>query len=182
MKTQVQYRYLQNRLKYTNEVFIVLYFPPLVADKGSPAKQAHSLTVLIQQKLFIISATNMQLFCFCFVVVLLTATLLFRLPLQVQTDPCISTESFLVEMRDLDRRLEEMERQGVELERNLRGCKEGRWPRSSRRLTFDPRGRFETIPRLVFPDKEEERLLLEWFGLHHARHRLVRRDAELCHL
>ncbi|XP_075888324.1 MICAL-like protein 1 isoform X2 [Nelusetta ayraudi] len=74
---------------------------------------------------------------------------------KVQTDPCISTESFLVEMRDLDRRLEEMERQGVELERNLRGCKD---------------------------DKEEERLLLEWFGLHHARHQLVRRDAELCHL
>lgn len=30
--------------------------------------------------------------------------------------------------------------------------------------------------------KEEERMLLEWFCLHHARHLLVRRDAELCHL
>lgn len=34
----------------------------------------------------------------------------------------------------------------------------------------------------VVPEKEEERMLLEWFGLHHARHVLVRRDAELCHL
>lgn len=45
--------------------------------------------------------------------------------LQVQTDPCVSTESLLVEMSDLNRRLEELERQGVELEKILRDCEDG---------------------------------------------------------
>lgn len=46
-------------------------------------------------------------------------------PLQVQTDPCMSTESLQVEMRDLNQRLEELERRGVELERSLRDCEDG---------------------------------------------------------
>lgn len=38
-----------------------------------------------------------------------------------------------------------------------------------------------TVSCLIL-EREEERMLLEWFGLHHARHLLVRRDAELYHL
>lgn len=53
-----------------------------------------------------------------------------------------------MEMRDLDQRLEEMERQGVELERNLRGCKDGRWRHSCGSLNGS-RGSFETVRRLV---------------------------------
>lgn len=48
---------------------------------------------------------------------------------QVQSDHNISTDSLQVEMREVAERLEELERQGVELERNLRDCKHGS-PRS----------------------------------------------------
>lgn len=44
---------------------------------------------------------------------------------QVQSDHDISTENLQVELRDLDNRLEAMEQRGIELERNLRDCKNG---------------------------------------------------------
>lgn len=44
---------------------------------------------------------------------------------QVQSDRDISTENLQVELRDLDTRLEAMEQRGIELERNLRDCKNG---------------------------------------------------------
>eukprot|EP00066_Takifugu_rubripes_P012725 XP_011601991.1 PREDICTED: MICAL-like protein 1 isoform X2 [Takifugu rubripes] len=72
---------------------------------------------------------------------------------KVQTDQNICPGSLQVEVTDLDKRLEAMERRGVELERNLRHCEE-----------------------------EEEEMLMEWFDLNHERHVLVRRDMELGYL
>ncbi|XP_073349746.1 MICAL-like protein 1 isoform X2 [Pagrus major] len=74
---------------------------------------------------------------------------------KVQTDQNVSTENLQVEMRELDKHLEAMEQRGVELERNLRDCKN---------------------------DKEEEQMLMEWFSLIHERQVLVRRDTELVYL
>ncbi|XP_030262287.1 MICAL-like protein 1 isoform X2 [Sparus aurata] len=74
---------------------------------------------------------------------------------KVQTDQNISTENLQVEMRELDKHLEAMEQRGVELERNLRDCKN---------------------------DKEEEQMLMEWFSLIHEKQVLVRRDTELVFL
>ena len=54
-------------------------------------------------------------FCFC----------VFRVARQVQTDQNVSTENLQVEMRELNKHLEAMEQRGVELERNLRDCKNG---------------------------------------------------------
>lgn len=51
--------------------------------------------------------------------------LFFYVAQQVQTDQNISTENLQVEMRELDKHLEAMEQRGVELERNLRDCKNG---------------------------------------------------------
>lgn len=45
--------------------------------------------------------------------------------LQVQTDQYVSTEDLQVEMGQLDKHLEALEQKGVELERNLRACKNG---------------------------------------------------------
>uniref|UniRef100_A0A671UNI1 MICAL like 1 n=1 Tax=Sparus aurata TaxID=8175 RepID=A0A671UNI1_SPAAU len=72
---------------------------------------------------------------------------------KVQTDQNISTENLQVEMRELDKHLEAMEQRGVELERNLRDCK-----------------------------NEEEQMLMEWFSLIHEKQVLVRRDTELVFL
>ncbi|XP_068192435.1 MICAL-like protein 1 isoform X2 [Antennarius striatus] len=74
---------------------------------------------------------------------------------KVQTDQDISTEGLQMEMKELYKQLEAMERQGVELEKNLRECTN---------------------------DKNEEQMLKEWFILIHDRHILVRRDTELVHL
>uniref|UniRef100_A0A3Q3W4W4 BMERB domain-containing protein n=1 Tax=Mola mola TaxID=94237 RepID=A0A3Q3W4W4_MOLML len=74
---------------------------------------------------------------------------------KVQADHNIATESLQVEMRELDERLETMERRGVELERHLRDCTN---------------------------EEEEEQMLIEWFSLNHERHLLVRRDMELSYL
>ncbi|XP_076021188.1 uncharacterized protein LOC143012037 isoform X2 [Genypterus blacodes] len=71
---------------------------------------------------------------------------------KVQTDQYPSTKTMPVEIGDLDKRLEELELQGVELEKNLRDCKN---------------------------DKEEELLLIDWFSLIQERHTLVCRDSEL---
>ncbi|XP_039974072.1 MICAL-like protein 1 isoform X2 [Xiphias gladius] len=74
---------------------------------------------------------------------------------KVQTDQHVSTEDLQTEMGELDKHLETLERRGVELERNLRDCKNS---------------------------KEEERMLMEWFSLIHDRHVLVRKDTELVYL
>ncbi|XP_023144486.2 MICAL-like protein 1 isoform X2 [Amphiprion ocellaris] len=74
---------------------------------------------------------------------------------KVQTDQCVSTEDLQVQMREVDRHLEALEQKGVELERNLRDCKN---------------------------DKEEEHMLTEWFYLVHERHVLTRQDTELVYL
>uniref|UniRef100_A0A3Q2WDZ1 BMERB domain-containing protein n=1 Tax=Haplochromis burtoni TaxID=8153 RepID=A0A3Q2WDZ1_HAPBU len=55
----------------------------------------------------------------------------------------------------MDQHLETLEGKGVELERNLRGCKN---------------------------DKQEEQMLMEWFCLIHERHVLMCHDTELVHL
>ncbi|XP_062295327.1 MICAL-like protein 1 [Scomber scombrus] len=74
---------------------------------------------------------------------------------KVQADQYVSTEDLQVEMGQLDKHLEALEQKGVELERNLRDCKN---------------------------DKEEEQMLMDWFALIHERHNLVRRDTELVYL
>ncbi|XP_067472444.1 MICAL-like protein 1 isoform X2 [Thunnus thynnus] len=74
---------------------------------------------------------------------------------KVQADQYVSTEDLQVEMGQLDKHLEALEQKGVELERNLRDCKN---------------------------DKEEEQMLMDWFALIHERHILVRRDTELVYL
>lgn len=52
---------------------------------------------------------------------------------QVQTDHSISIDNLQVEMKELNERLEAMEKQGVELERSLRDCIENGSPNSSYR-------------------------------------------------
>nr|XP_004563115.2 MICAL-like protein 1 isoform X2 [Maylandia zebra] len=74
---------------------------------------------------------------------------------KVQTDQCTSPEELQVQMREVDQHLETLEGKGVELERNLRGCKN---------------------------DKQEEQMLMEWFCLIHERHVLMCHDTELVHL
>ncbi|XP_071330463.1 MICAL-like protein 1 isoform X2 [Trachinotus anak] len=74
---------------------------------------------------------------------------------KVQTDQHVSPEELQTQMGELDKHLEALELRGVELERNLRHCKNA---------------------------KDEERMLMEWFSLIHERHVLVRRDAELVYL
>ncbi|XP_051243111.1 MICAL-like protein 1 isoform X2 [Dicentrarchus labrax] len=74
---------------------------------------------------------------------------------KVQTDQNICTEGLQVEMRELEKHLEVLEQRGVELEKNLRDCKN---------------------------DKEGEQMLMEWLSLIHERHVLVRRDTELVYL
>ncbi|XP_076607651.1 MICAL-like protein 1 isoform X2 [Chaetodon auriga] len=74
---------------------------------------------------------------------------------KVQTDQNVSAENLQVELREVDKHLEALEQRGVELERNLRDCKN---------------------------DTEEEQMLMEWFSLIQERHSLVRRDTELVYL
>ncbi|TRY82101.1 hypothetical protein DNTS_013294 [Danionella cerebrum] len=71
---------------------------------------------------------------------------------KVQSDQFIPVEDIYVEMGDLDKRLDELEQKGVDLERSLREC---------------------------VNDDEEEHLLVDWFTLIHDKHLLVRREAEL---
>lgn len=44
---------------------------------------------------------------------------------QVQADQYVPTEDLQVEMGQVDKHLEALEQKGVELERNLRDCKNG---------------------------------------------------------
>ncbi|XP_069557432.1 MICAL-like protein 1 isoform X1 [Brachyistius frenatus] len=74
---------------------------------------------------------------------------------KVRTDQFVSMEDLQVQVGELDKNLEALEQKGVELERNLRDCRN---------------------------DKEEEQMLMEWFSLFHERHVLWRRDTELVYL
>ncbi|XP_026181066.1 MICAL-like protein 2 isoform X2 [Mastacembelus armatus] len=74
---------------------------------------------------------------------------------KVQTDQDVSAEDLQVEMEELTKHLDALEQRGVELEKNLRDCKN---------------------------DKEEEQMLMDWFSLIHEKHVLVRRDTELVYL
>ncbi|XP_066563387.1 MICAL-like protein 1 [Amia ocellicauda] len=71
---------------------------------------------------------------------------------KVQSDEYIPVEDIYVEMGQIERQLDELERGGVELEQKLRGCQS---------------------------DEEEEKLLVGWFKLIHEKQLLVRREAEL---
>lgn len=44
---------------------------------------------------------------------------------QVQSDQNVSTKDLQAQMRELEKHLEALEHRGVELEGNLRGCKDG---------------------------------------------------------
>ncbi|XP_060946546.1 MICAL-like protein 1 [Limanda limanda] len=74
---------------------------------------------------------------------------------KVQSDQHVSTEALQTEMTEVEKRLEALQHRGVELEKNLRDCQN---------------------------DKEEERMLMEWFSLLHEKQALVRRDTELLYL
>lgn len=84
-------------------------------------------------------------------------------------------------MTDLDKRLEAMERRGVELERNLRRCSDGSTVPAALR-SAPPAHRLGSNCVVSVSDEEEEEMLMEWFGLNHERHVLVRRDIELGYL
>ncbi|XP_029996312.1 MICAL-like protein 1 isoform X2 [Sphaeramia orbicularis] len=74
---------------------------------------------------------------------------------RVQTDLCAPTDNLQVEMEQLYKHLEALEQRGVDLERSIRGCKN---------------------------DKEEKKMLMDWFCLVHEIHTLMRRDTELVYL
>ncbi|XP_035470851.2 MICAL-like protein 1 isoform X2 [Scophthalmus maximus] len=74
---------------------------------------------------------------------------------KVQTDQNLSTDELQTEMGELEKRLEVLQQRGVQLESNLRDCKN---------------------------DRDEEQMLMEWFSLLHERQVLVRRDTELVYL
>ncbi|XP_016111054.1 MICAL-like protein 1 isoform X2 [Sinocyclocheilus grahami] len=71
---------------------------------------------------------------------------------KVQSDQYIPVEDIHVEMSNLEKRLDELEQRGVDLEKSLRECSN---------------------------DDEEEHLLVDWFTLIQEKHLLVRREAEL---
>ncbi|XP_036408714.1 MICAL-like protein 1 [Megalops cyprinoides] len=71
---------------------------------------------------------------------------------KVQSDQFVPVEDIQMEMAELERRLDQLELRGVELERRLRHCQDG---------------------------EEEETMLVDWFTLIHEKHMLVRREAEL---
>uniref|UniRef100_A0A8C6SP73 MICAL like 1b, duplicate 2 n=1 Tax=Neogobius melanostomus TaxID=47308 RepID=A0A8C6SP73_9GOBI len=74
---------------------------------------------------------------------------------KVQTDPCTSPEDLQQQMGQVTKHLEALEEKGVELERRIRGCSN---------------------------NKEEEKLLMDWFSLVHQRHVLARKDTELVYI
>lgn len=74
---------------------------------------------------------------------------------KVQTDQVTSSVDLQQQMGQVAKHLEAVEEQGVELERSIRGCSN---------------------------NKEEEKLLMDWFSLVHQRHVLVRKDTELVYL
>lgn len=93
-----------------------------------------------------------------------------------------------MEVTDLDKRLEAMERRGVELERNLRHCGVGSTvPVALTSVSPSPTPtpstrRLGSNCVVTVSEEEEEEMLMEWFDLNHERHVLVRRDMELGYL
>lgn len=86
----------------------------------------------------------------------------------------------------MDKRLEAMERRGVELERNLRCCGDGSTvPVALRSVSPTPTPSARRLGSncvVSVSEEEEEEMLMEWFDLNHERHVLVRRDMELGYL
>ncbi|KAJ0058220.1 hypothetical protein NL108_009107 [Boleophthalmus pectinirostris] len=74
---------------------------------------------------------------------------------KVQTDRSTSSEDLQQQIGQVAKQLEALEERGVELERDIRCCTN---------------------------NKEEEKLLMDWFSLIYQRHVLQRKDAELVHL
>ncbi|XP_060890220.1 MICAL-like protein 1 [Labrus mixtus] len=74
---------------------------------------------------------------------------------KVQTEQNVSSEDLRLEMTEVDKHLEALERRGVELERSLRDCRR---------------------------DKDEEQMLTQWFSVVQETNALVRRDTELVYL
>ncbi|XP_054615534.1 MICAL-like protein 1 isoform X2 [Dunckerocampus dactyliophorus] len=74
---------------------------------------------------------------------------------KVQADQDASAADLQVETRQLNKQLEALEQRGIDMERNLRQCKN---------------------------DKEEEQLLTKWLALIQERDSLMRRDTELVYL
>ncbi|KAM6957870.1 MICAL-like protein 1 [Aplochiton taeniatus] len=74
---------------------------------------------------------------------------------KVQTDPFLPVVELDVEKGELNKCLEKLELKGVELEQSLRDCQD---------------------------DKQEEKMLVDWFTLIHNKHKLVCREAELVYL
>lgn len=87
-----------------------------------------------------------------------------------------------MEVKDLDKRLEAMERRGVELERNLRHSGDGSTFPVVLRSVQTPRARSHGSNCVVSISEEKEEMLMEWFALNHERHVLVRRDMELSYV
>lgn len=87
-----------------------------------------------------------------------------------------------MEVKNLDKQLEAMERRGVELEKNLRHSGDGSaFPVVLRSVRTPPpsRARSHGSKCVVSISEEKEEMLMEWFALNHERHVLVRRDMEL---
>uniref|UniRef100_A0A665W323 BMERB domain-containing protein n=1 Tax=Echeneis naucrates TaxID=173247 RepID=A0A665W323_ECHNA len=76
---------------------------------------------------------------------------------KVQTDQHVSTEDLETEIGEVDKLLEALEQRGIELERNLRDCKNS----------------------VKSPLTCTEQMLIEWFSLIHERRVLLHRDKEL---
>ncbi|KAK7939377.1 hypothetical protein WMY93_002703 [Mugilogobius chulae] len=74
---------------------------------------------------------------------------------KVQADQASSSQDLLLQIEQVAKQLEAVEEKGVELERNIRHCTN---------------------------NKEEEKLLTDWFALIHQRHVLERKDKELVYL
>ncbi|KAM9843131.1 MICAL-like protein 1 [Aulostomus maculatus] len=74
---------------------------------------------------------------------------------KVQADQHVSKEDLQVETGELDKQLEALEQRGIQLEINLRDCKN---------------------------DKEEQQMLIDWLHLFRERDHLVYRDTELVYL
>ena len=103
----------------------------------------------------------------------------------MQSDQHVSTEALQTEMREVEKRLEALQHRGVELEKNLRDCRNGadnyspaQVPSYCDALCVNT----HCVCPVFAPDKEEERMLMEWFSLLHEKQALVHRDTELLHL
>ncbi|XP_061604228.1 MICAL-like protein 1 isoform X3 [Phyllopteryx taeniolatus] len=105
---------------------------------------------------------------------------------KVQADQYASAADLQVETRQVKKQLETLEERGVDLEINLRQCKNG-----SLCILFSVKCVLYTLCKtlrgqylyfFLILDKEEERLVTEWLALTHERQFLMRRDTELVYL